>query len=471
MELRDYLHLLRRRWAWIVATAAVVLAASAAITALATPQYEAKARLFVTIQQGSSASDVYQGGLFSVQRVASYADLAETSADLAEVVIRSLELTGSTRELLDQVSARVVRDTVNLEVSVTDPDPLRAQLKTQAYAEALVDMIRQLETPTDGSGSPVRAAIVDPATMPTEPVSPNPVQNLSLGLVVGLVLGVGVALLREMLDTSVDDLDDIKAVTDAPILGSIPFDSATRLKPLVTSLEAHAPRVEAFRVLRTNLQFIDVDAADKVFVVTSALPEEGKSTTAVNLALTMAQAGHRTLLLEADLRRPKATAALGLDHAIGVTTVLLGKVHLDDALQQDEDCGLSVLASGPIPPNPAELLQSHAMADLLRQIRDRFDMVIIDAPPLLPVTDAALLAAQADGAVLVVRHGRTTKAHLAQAVSRLHQVDTEPLGVVLNMVPDQRRSYGYGYGYGYGPEPPTPPTAGSRRRIWGATRA
>jgi tyrosine-protein kinase len=457
VELRHYLRVLRRRWMIVAATTIVVVASAAAFNAATVPQYASTAQLFITTQQGDTPTDAYQGGLFSAQRVTSYADLVKKSTVLAETVRDELELPETPAELRAHVTANVVPDTVNLEVTVTDADPAVAQAKAQAYAEGLEDLIRQLEKPEGESTALVKATIVDPANLPTSPVSPKPVRNLALGFVLGMLSGVGLALVRDMLDTSVKAPDDAVEVTAVPVLGEIAFDAAARQTPLITALSSHAPRVEAFRVLRTNLQFVEVDHPDKVFVVTSAVPEEGKTTSAVNLAITMAQAGHRTLLIEGDLRRPKATNALGLDYAVGVTTVLLGKVSLDDAIQKHAESDLDVLASGSIPPNPAELLQSNAMADLLKQIRDRYDMVIIDAPPLLPVTDAALLASQADGALLVARYGKTTKDQLAQSVERLRQVDARPVGVVLNMVPNKRRAYGYGYGYGYGysPEKPT----------------
>jgi capsular exopolysaccharide synthesis family protein len=456
MELRDYLRLLRRRWLQIVAVALATTGAVVAYTLAVTPMYESSARLFVTTQTSDTASDLNQGGLFSAQRVTSYADLV-SSRDLAESVIADLDLDLSAAEVMDHVNATVVPDTVNLEITYTGSSPSQTQAIAQSYSENLVDLVRELETPTGETDEPIKLTIVDSASLPATPVSPAPVRNVALGIVLGLLLGVGIALTRDLLDTTVTTQGDIEEQTDAPLLGGISFDPDTKERPLVTALESHAPRVEAFRVLRTNLQFVEVDNPDKIFVVTSAVPEEGKSTTSVNLAITMAQTGHRTLLIEGDLRRPKATQQLGLDHAVGVTTVLLGRVSLDDAIQRHEDSDLDVLASGTIPPNPAELLQSNAMADLLKQIRDRYDMVIIDAPPLLPVTDAALLASQADGALLVVRYGKTTKDQLAQAVARLHQVDARPIGVVLNMVPNKRRSvgYGYGYGYGYAPEQPS----------------
>ncbi|WP_122818807.1 polysaccharide biosynthesis tyrosine autokinase [Nocardioides pantholopis] len=451
MELRDYIRILRRRWVSILLVAVVGTALAAAATAAQTPQYASSARLFVSTSEGDQSA-VFQGGQFSAQRVKSYADLI-TSRELATRVVDDLDLEAEAGELVGQVSASVVVDTVNLSLEVRDSDAARAQRIAQAYAEQLVEMVRELETPPGGTQAPVKATIVDAASFSDAPVSPSWPRNLGLGLVLGLLLGVGLAVLRDLLDMTIKGPDDTAQATDAAVLGAITYDPATKSKPLVTSLAPHAPRVEAFRVLRTNMQFVDVDGQDKVFVITSSLPGEGKTTTSLNLALTLAQAGKRTLLIEADLRRPKASAELGLDNAVGVTTVLVGKVSLDEAIQKHAETDLHLLASGAVPPNPAELLQSKAMADLLVEVRERYDIVIIDAPPLLPVTDAALLATHADGALVIARHGKTTKEQFAQAIQRLEQVGARPVGVVLNMVPTGRGAGGYGYGYGYGYAP------------------
>lgn len=451
MELRDYLRVLRHRWKVIAVCTFVALCFASAFTLTATPQYASSARMFVSTAPSDTA-EAYQGGLFSAQRVTSYADLAR-SRELAETVIGKLDLRIDPSELEAKVSAEVVPETVILELTVEDQDPSEAQAIAQGYAEGLTDMIRELETPPGKTSSPIKATIVDAASRPQEPVSPQPARNLGLGLILGLLFGMGLAVLRDTLDNSVSSADDLTAVTDAPMLGAIAYDSGTRDQPLVTSLDSHAPRAESFRVLRTNIQFVDVDTDDKVFVVSSAVPEEGKTTTSVNLAITLAQAGHRTLLIEGDLRRPRAAEALGMDNAVGVTTVLLGRVPLDEAVQKHSGTDLHVLGSGAVPPNPAELLQSNAMSELLLSVRERYDMVIIDAPPLLPVTDAALLASQSDGAMLVVRHGKTTKDQVANSVDRLAQVDAKLVGVVLNMVPISKRRSGYGYGYGYGYSP------------------
>jgi capsular exopolysaccharide synthesis family protein len=451
VELRDYLRLIRRRWALIVFTTLIGLAAAVALTVTATPQYSSSARLFVSTTDAGQA-DAYQGSLFSAQRVTSYADLV-SSREVAATVISELDLASSTSDLASKVTAEVVPDTVILELTATDSSAARARLIAQSYAEAMVDLVRQLETPADASSAPIKATIVDAASEPRGAVSPQPVRNVGLGLVLGLLLGLLGAAARDFLDSSIKEAGDLAHASEAPVLATIAFDSAARKSPLITALDSHAPRVEAFRVLRTNLQFIDVDTPDKVFVVTSPLPGEGKTTTAVNLAITMAQSGRRTVLVECDLRRPRAGAALEMDSSIGVTTILLGKVTLDDAIQKHDASDLHVVGSGAIPPNPAELIQSNAMADFIAELRERYDMVVLDAPPLLPVTDAALLAAHSDGALMVVRYNKTTRDQFAQAIDRLKQVDAAAVGVLLNMVPTRRRHGGYGYGYGYGYAP------------------
>ena len=299
---------------------------------------------------------------------------------------------------------------------------------------------------------------MDAASLPSSPVSPRPVTNIGLGAILGLLIGLGAAWLRETLDTTIKSSAALEEITGAASLGTVFYDAGAAKQPLVTQLDTHAPRVESFRVLRTNLQYIDVDKDAKIFAITSPMPGDGKSTTAINMAITLAQAGQRTVLVEADLRRPRVADYLHLEHAVGLTTVLAGKVAVADVLQPWGSDGLEVITSGSIPPNPAELLQSNAMKILLADLRSHYDVVIIDTPPALPVTDAALLAAEADGAILVVRNGKTTRDQATQAKKRLDSVGAVLVGTVFNFAPERgAKGYGYryGYGYGYGPKPGT----------------
>lgn len=451
MELKDYWRTVRRRWRVVVVCFVTALIGAALLTWQSTPQYSSSTRLFVSTSE-SDTSAAYTGNLFASQRVTSYADLV-TSRQLAERVSAALTESTDPDDLREQVVATVVPETVILEISADDPDPAMARDIAQAYAEELTQLVEDLETPKGSSNALIKATIVDDAQESTDPISPQPLRNLGLAAVLGLLLGLGLAVARELLDTSITASEDVAAVTGAPILGNIFSDDSAKRAPLEI-LQQATPWAEAFRVLRTNMQYVEVDEDQKVIVVTSSLPGEGKSTVAVNLAITLSLANERVALIECDLRRPLIAERLNLDGAVGTTSVLIGKISLAEALQSYGDSGLRVLACGPIPPNPSELLQSHAMERLLTDLRSEFDVVILDAPPLLPVTDAALLATQADGAVVVTRHGSTTRDQLTHAVERLDSVDAKVLGVVINMAPQRKvgSAYGYGYGYGYSAE-------------------
>lgn len=454
MELRDYLRIMRRRWLLIVGCVVIAIGAAAGITYAMTPMYASTAQLFVSTSGGSDTGEAYQGSLFSAQRVTSYAQLVDGDA-LARDVIQAEGLGIEPTELSEQVSASVVPETVLLDVTVEDADPEMARRLAAAYSEQLVQKVDELESPNGRRSAPITASVVDEASFSDVPVSPQPLRNLGLAGVLGLLLGLGLAVLRELLDTTLKGGGDVEEVTGASVMADIAFDSRASKQPLVTSLDSHAPRVEAFRVLRTNMQFVDVDQQSKVFVVTSSIPGEGKTTTATNLAITLAQTGQSVLMIDGDLRRPQLAGLLDLEPAVGLTTVLIGSIDWQDALQETSVPNLTLLTSGRVPPNPSELLQSQAMYDVLQHARKEYDVIIVDSPPLLPVTDAALLAAQADGALVVVRHSKTTKDQVRHSMERLEAVGAKALGVVFNMVPNKggrTKGYGYGYGYGYAPE-------------------
>lgn len=457
MDLRDYLRVLRTRWMLIAACALIAVAIAAALTWRATPQYASSARMFVSTQGSTDDAQANQGGQFSLQRVKSYADLL-TGLEIARRVVDDLELDVSPQALASQISATSKLDTVILTVTVVDPDPERAQMLANGVAQVFVAYVAELETPPGKDEATIKATVVDPGSAAASPISPQPVRNIGLGLILGLLLGSGFAVLRESLDTTIKSTRQLDALVPAPIIGTISFDADAVDTPLISGLDTYAPRAEAFRVLRTNLQFIDPDVERKVFVITSSLPGEGKTTTAVNLALALAEGGEKVALVEGDLRRPKISEYLRLESAVGLTTVLIGKLPLADAIQSTGSQDLAVLTSGSTPPNPAELLKSSAMRTIIASLRDTYDIVLIDAPPLLPVTDGALLAAQADGALLVVRHGKTTTDQVSMAVERLQAVGATPVGVILNMAPAKGGDgYGYGYGYGYAPDTATNP--------------
>ena len=313
--------------------------------------------------------------------------------------------------------------------------------------------------------------VVDPAVLPAEPIRPRRLLNLLLGLVLGGMLGVGIAFTREYLDDTVHTREDIQQSAGAPVLGMIPRIREAQVngrrpsghegglaERLVAGRDPRNPVSEAYRSLRTNLTFSNPDDPPRTLVFTSPLPQDGKSTSAANLSITLAQQGTRTLLIDADLRRGILHNVFGVHREPGLTDVLTGKAGLDDAIQEvdlGESGTLYFLPSGPYPPNPAEILGSQTMEDLIATLEEEFELVILDSAPLTVVTDAAVLGTKADGVVLVARANKTEKGALAYAREQLANVRAPILGAVLNDV-DFRRdaryysSYGkYGYYYQY----------------------
>jgi capsular exopolysaccharide synthesis family protein len=447
VELRSILPLLRERWKTIVAVALVAVAAGALLTARQTPLYEARTTLFVSAWTDvSDASKAYQADLLSQKKVKSYT-LIMQDRRLMRSVIDRLGLNTSPAGLATQVRAEAVDGTVLLTVRVIDPSPAQAQRIAAAVADEFIKLIPILENSPDGQQAAVRAVVVSPAEMPTAPVSPQPVRNLALALGVGLLAGFAVAAARHSLDTTIKTTEQTEEAAGTAVLGVVPFDQSSARTAVIATSNPNAFRAEAYRHVQTSLQFVDADDEMKVVVVTSCVPEEGKSTTVCNLALSLAEAGQRILLIDGDLRRPRAARYLGLPSGAGLTSVLVGKASLDEVIQSWGDHTFSVLASGPVPPNPSKLVGSKHMRQVLDELRGRYDMVLIDAPPVLPVADAIVLSAASDGALLVVRHGRTRRDQVVKAVTALRRAEVEVLGAVLNMAPRRGPDSYYYYGY------------------------
>lgn len=449
MDLGDIGQALRSGWWLVVVAMLATVAGAGALTYTATPLYSSTTKLFVSTAAAEDTSSAYTGNLFSQQRVTSYAELL-TGVQLAEQVVEELELDVPAEELANKVTATALTDTVILSVTVTDTSAKRAQAIAASLGRHFEAKIAELETPAGAVASPVKVSTVQSPALNLAAVSPDPPRNLALGAVLGFLAGLGLALLRSKLDNTVKTPEEIRRLTDSGVIGTVPEDPRLASDHLVTELDHHSVSAEAYRSIRTNLQFLDVDNPPRVIVVSSAVPGEGKSTLAVNLATALAQTGSRVTLLEADLRRPRVTRYMGLISGAGLTNVLAGTAGLDDVTQPWGDGRLTVLAAGPMPPNPSEMLGSSQMRSLLEHLRRTNDFVLIDAPPLLPVTDAAVLTALSDGCVISVRYGRTRREELAEAGGALRRVEGKLLGVVLNRVPAAAAG---GYGYSYEPDP------------------
>ncbi|MEV4755990.1 polysaccharide biosynthesis tyrosine autokinase [Micromonospora sp. NPDC049559] len=436
MDLQSYLRVVRQRWWIVLATVTLALGVAALATVRATPQYTSTVTFFVTIPS-KGVSDAYQGGLFLQQRVKSYADLL-TSDRLAQSVVAEDSLGLTANEVQSRVKARAEVDRVLLSATVTDTDPARALKILEELTSQFVRLVQQIETPPGADEAPIKLEVVSGPRSNPNPVSPRPVRNLTLGGLLGLLLGVGLAVLRGRTDKTIRDGATLSRSVAAPLLGQIPYDDAATSTPLITGGAAQSPRAEALRKLRTNLRFVDVAEPARVIAVTSAVQGEGKSTLACNLSIALAEAGWRVLLIDADLRRPRTAHYLGIEGVLGLTDVLTGEVELDDVLRQWGNGSLHVLPGGSSPPNPSELLGSKAMADLLNLLRDQADIVVIDTAPLLPVADGVVVAVQADGALLVSRQGKTSFAEAITAAQSLQAVGARLLGCVLNMVKSVR---------------------------------
>ncbi len=452
MELRDYLRILRKRWVAILVLAALGVGGAATVSILSTPRYEASTLVFVYVQSAGTVGELAQGSSFAQSQVKSYAEAVSTPRVL-DSVIKRLELNVTSDELAEYVKATAPLDTVNIEITVTDPSPSRAADIANAVTSSFREVIAAITKPTTGQ-SQVSVSVLRNATVPQEPVSPNTKLNLALGLLVGLALGVGLAVLLEVLDTRMRTPRDIEVITTTPIVGRIAYDPDAEKRPLIVQDDPRSPRAEAFRALRTNLHFLEIEPGGRSFVITSSIPNEGKTTTAANLAIALSDAGSKVVIVDADLRRPKLAEYLGIEGAIGLSDVLISRVRLDDAVQSWGTRGLTVLPAGTIPPNPSELLGSKAMVSLLRLLEEEFDIVILDLPPLLPVTDAAVVSRYARGALLVVGSGRVHKAEVHAAIATLESVGAPLAGMIMTFLPVKGGgSYGYGYrNYSYARE-------------------
>lgn len=455
MELSDYVRVLRRHWIMVAASALLGLMIAAVLSISVSATYTAKTQLFVAIQSSGSVTELQQGNTFSQARVQSYVKTTTTPVVL-QPAIDSLGLALTPAQLAPQIQASADLNTVLINITASDTSPVQAAAIAQAVANSLIEAVDSLESPSQGGESPVKLSVITPATAPDLPAAPNVKANLLLGFVVGLALGIGIAVLRGKFDNKIRGEAELRRVTDAAILGGIAFDSDAAKKPLLTQVPAQSPRAESFRQIRTNLQFAHVGHASKAILVTSSLPGEGKSTTAINIAIALAQSGQRVALVDADLRRPMAAEYLGLERNVGLTTVLIGRANLADVVQPWGRDDLHVLTSGEIPPNPSELLGSDDMIQIMQKLEATFDAVVIDAPPLLPVTDAAILAQRVGGVVLVVGSQSVKTTELERSLSALEMVEADVLGVVLNKLPakgpDAYAYYSYDASTGYSPK-------------------
>lgn len=456
MTLKYYLTTLRKRWLALVISIAFGGIAAFGITLTMTPTYTAVATSFVALSgSGTSPTSLYQDSQFAQNQVVSYASVIH-SPQVLEPVIKSLHLNMTTTELGNHVSATNPVDTVLLVIQATSGSATQAQAIANAVSTRAATVIESIEAGHQGtSKSPVTVSMLVPAHRPTSATSPRPELNVALGLLLGLAAGVVIAVLKEQFDTRVKSADILRDLTGASPLGTVRYDSSFRTQPLA-ALHAIGRSLDDFRSIRSTMQFVNIDNPPRQIVITSAIPNEGKSVVACNLALTLAQSDLSVCLVEADLRLPSVATYFGIDGSLGVTDVVAGHFSIDDVIVPWHRGELTIVPAGATPPDPGQILGSQAMDGFLAKLRDRFDIVIIDAPPLLPVRDAAVVGVISDGVIMVARYGHVRREQIAKAVAGLHSAKVDLLGFVLTHVPakEQAKQYGGGdYGHAYGGNP------------------
>lgn len=452
MELQQYLRIVRRYWRSATATVLLCVVVAAAVTLLQKPTYTASSTLFLAVESGDTAGELSQGATYAERQVKSFVSVA-TTAVVLEPVIAELSLDMTPGQLKDKLTVTSPTATSLIDISVTNGNPENAATIANAVADSLRRAVDDL-APAGATGAKlVSATAIDPAIAPATPTSPRPKVNLALGLVLGALLGVGQAVLRSVLDTRLRTVDDLAELTDAPLLGAVGHAGTPGSRD-----SDRAPQwanAEAYRRLRTNIGFVGLGGERRPsMVMTSSISTEGKTETAVNLAKVLAQAGESVLLIDADLRWPRVAERMGLDSELGLSDVLTGRGSLQDLVVEVVPGSLSVLPAGTVPPNPSELLGSEAMAHLLARVERQFDHIIFDSPPLLPVTDAVVLAAQTGGAVMVARSGVVKRPQFESSLRILESGAVTLLGVVLNDAPADA-SGGYGYHGEYTSRPPS----------------
>lgn len=432
-----------RRWPLVVVLGVLGLGVAAVVLSGQTTRYDGRAE--VLIQPSSPGTSL------SGRAVESYAHVLGGTA-LEKRAVKALDL-GSVPDT--DVRGEVVGNSSVVRVVVRTTDPDRAAQLAGQVAEELVSWIDSFQDKAaeragdDAASLPTLSPVViQEGTASSEPVEPDTRRTYVIFGLGGLLLGLVLAGLRNLATATVTSSDALAQQVKAPVIGAIALDRHVAEHPLISTLSNQHPRAEAMRIIRTNLQFLDVDRASNVYVVTSSVAGEGKTTTASNLAISLAQSGQNVVIVDGDLRRPRLHEVFGAEQNVGLTSVLVGKVPLDSAVQGTDVPGLDVLTSGTRPPNPSEIIQTAAMETVLIDLGRRYDIVLVDAPPLLPVADAALLSVISDGAILVVRHGRTGHDQVRAASERISTVGGRLLGTIISMAPKKETArYGYGYGY------------------------
>lgn len=463
MDLPAVIRNIRKRWLAVLAFALLGVALAAAMTSRISPQYASKVTFFVSTPTSTSAQ-LFNASQFGTDRVNSYVKLV-SSDELARRIMKEQDRKGDPHQLATHLSATADLNTVLLTAQATGSTPTEAQRLAQGVETQLGALVQDLDVTPASKTPAVELTVV---TGPTNAVQVEPQRklNLAAGLILGLVIGLAWAILRELSDTSMKSVDQLGASSGHAVLGAVSM-AARGSSPLLAASSTYPPLTEDVRQLRTNLQFVNVDRPPKIIAVSSAVSGDGKTTMSIDLASAFAEGGQRTLIVDADLRRGNIANYLDVDGAVGLSDILANRAQFDDVVVEIRP-RMWALPAGTVPPNPVELLDSQHMTLLLRELGERFDIVIIDTAPMIPVTDGAVVASKSDGVIMVARHGATKKAQVEQAMAAVTAVRARCLGWILNQVPRTRRDRSY---YSYAPDPELKSSASAKAAKLSGVRA
>lgn len=441
ISLRELYYIFKKRLVLIIGLTVLGLALSAVVSLFVLkPEYETFTTLMVgkpkSYQTNTSGLDINDITL-NQKLVHTYGELVKSRL-VADEVIRNLNLDMAYEEFQNKVTVNLVNDTEIIKIQVRDRDPeLAVQIANEVSDEFMGVVKSKMKVEN--------IQIIDKAPLSRNPVSPRKMLNIAIGTVLGFMIGVFATFVLEYLDNTYKTPEDIEKGLHLPVLGAIP-EITSRGRETIVRTNPKSPISEAFRTMRTNIQFTNIDKEMRLLAVTSSAPSEGKSTITSNLAISLSQEDKKVLLVDCDLRKPKMHKIFSVLNTQGLTSILMGANTIEDTvLRSPHIDGLSIITSGPVPPNPSELLNSKKMKEFLDRVKEDYDMVILDTPPIGPVTDSAVVSTLVDGTLLVIKAGETEIEKVDYAKELLDKVNANIVGAVLNNIPMKNGKGGYGY--------------------------
>lgn len=446
MELKNYLNIFKKWWLVIAFFTALTTLLTTILVFTIPPTYKASTLLIVNQAQGAT---INLNDVMTAERLArTYAEVV-TKRPVLEAVITQLNLPLTTTELGKKIEVQLIRDTQLINIAVADKNPGKAALIANAVTKAFQDEIQKIQRASLSSDASINSiGVVEQAKTPDKPYSPKKALSILLAFILGLTASATLVFLIEYLDDTLKSEADIKNFLGVNNLGVISYIKEEHRQPgqIVTLIDPQSTVTEAFREIRTNIQFASANLTSRSIVITSASPAEGKSLTCANLAVVMAQAGYKTLLIDADLRKPIQHEIFKLENNFGISSLLTAESFSDLNWQETLVPGLFVITAGPFLPNPTEWLGSTRMHRILEKIKEKgFHVVLFDSPPVGMVTDAAVLSSMTNAAIITIEAAKTSRDDVAKAIEAIQRVGGIVLGTILNYKKPSRTRGKYYY--------------------------